>query len=306
MSRVIFFIDNEWAFGSIHTELVKQFSARGIVCQLLPWSNSYTSAEIQELIDIGCYFVSNPHGYVALRSWSVPAECCIVVAHSVLDLLYWASNNGISECMQVKEFAVVSNFLFAQSLAQNFPRIPRLCEVGVNCQNFKLPVPLALRTVGFASTYADREQLTSDSVLDPRYNKRGFLVRAATEQAGLQLKIAQAYHHSFVTMPGFYNTVDCVIVSSIEEGACLPALEAGAAGRLVISTPVGVVSDLVGLSGADLVSVEENCFISECVDLLKRYQQDAAMFRKRCEQILEHSKKYDWSNVIHKWVDLIL
>ena len=48
-----------------------------------------------------------------------------------------------------------------------------------------------------------------------------------------------------LAMPGYYGTIDCLMVSStINESCGLPLLEAAAAGRVPISTMVGINLDV--------------------------------------------------------------
>ena len=105
-------------------------------------------------------------------------------------------------------------------------------------------------------------------------------------------------------MQGFYPTVDAVIVASSEEGAGLPALEASAAGKLVISTPVGLWITKSGDSG-HTVPIEETEFMSETLKLIEYYKANPEAYREKCLSTQEHAKKYDWSNVIHHWIELL-
>jgi glycosyltransferase involved in cell wall biosynthesis len=151
-----------------------------------------------------------------------------------------------------------------------------------------------LRTVGFAGAI-------SGVHVDI---KRPWLVEQAVKQAGLELKLAHGYHNSYVTMPGYYPTVDALIVASTEEGAGLPALEASAAGRLVISTPVGLWQNNSGNTG-HTVPIEESEFLAETVKLLEFYKNEPAAYRDKCLATQQHARSYDWSQVISDWVGLL-
>jgi len=67
--------------------------------------------------------------------------------------------------------------------------------------------------------------------------KRGRLAQSCAEEAGLEFKRTE--DTPMDQMPDFYASIDALIMPSLQEGAGLPALEAAAAGRLVIGTPVG-------------------------------------------------------------------
>jgi glycosyltransferase involved in cell wall biosynthesis len=114
--------------------------------------------------------------------------------------------------------------------------------------------------------------------------------------------VANHYHNSFVTMPGFYKFVDAVIIPSMQEGGGLPSLEAGAAGKLVIGTPVGYWQERVSIFGGIQVPVEEKDFIEFTVTALKYYKDKPNKYREKCYAIREHAKSYDWSNYVEQWV----
>ena len=120
----------------------------------------------------------------------------------------------------------------------------------------------------------------------------------------MPLKVAIHYHNSFNTMPGFYPTVGAVVISSTHEGAGLPALEAAAAGRLVISTPVGHW-DRVGYKGAVEVPIDEVQFVDRCAGALSFYKNNPKDYEARCYGIREHAKGYDWQYHIESWINLI-
>jgi glycosyltransferase involved in cell wall biosynthesis len=65
---------------------------------------------------------------------------------------------------------------------------------------------------------------------------------SADDPTPLKGYLARNFHRrwrSFHDMPDFYRSVDAVLITSVTEGAQLPVKEGAAAGRLVISTPVG-------------------------------------------------------------------
>ena len=137
--------------------------------------------------------------------------------------------------------------------------------------------------------------------------KRSFLVEESAKNANLNFIAAQHNITTHVTMPGFYKSIDCLIASSTAlEAGGLPVLEAGAAGRLVISTPVGHWDEKVGFKGGISVPIPEQEFIDKTTEVLIYYKNNQSEYNNRCEQIQEYSRRYDWSNVIEHWVKLIL
>lgn len=310
MKNIVFFVEPDWAFGSVHYELFKYLWQYGYNCQLLAWNRSYTYEELIELDNHIDLWVSTPHGYRFLSGiYDIRPDRCVVIAHAVIDINELIHHNGIEEFYKVRKFGVVSKFLKQYSLDIGINRIPDICPVAINYNTYWNEPSLELKTVGFAGSYHEREEFTEELITDklsqPKYKKRGYLVKECAERAGLEFKIAQRYHNSFVTMGGFYKAVDCVIMSSSEEGAGMPVLEAGAAGKLVIGTPVGHWNQLVGENGGIEVPIPEEEFVEKTVEILTYYKNNPAEYRNRCKQIQEHAKTYDWSNVINAWVNIL-
>jgi hypothetical protein len=296
MKQVTFFTEPEWAFGVIHYELVKHLFAHDVNATVLPWNKSYTRQEIAELAAVVEAFVSTPYGVAMLIDrYGVPPEKCIAVVHAVLDI----------ECLKtflpdnvqrLRAYSAVSEWLIAQSQALGIDRIPAYTPVGINYQSFFTEPSQELRTVGYAGA------INPDNI--HRQIKRPWLVEQVTHEAGLIFCAAHAYHNSWITMPGFYHAVDAVIVASTEEGAGLPALEASAGGRLVISTPVGIWKSQAGTSG-HTVPVDEIEFVKQTVELLNFYKDNPQDYVEKCQSTQQHARQYDWSTVIHHWVALL-
>lgn len=310
MINLVYYFEPEWAFGSIHYEQAKYLFVHGINAHLLSWEKPYTHEEINELVAVTDVFMSCPQGYrVLVNTFGIPSSKVIVVAHAAIDIQDLIEHQGPLGYPKPKAFGVVSKYLGRIAKQMNIPWEPILLPLGVNMNNYNFTLSQKLETVGYAGSFRTEEDDTkqpSDDLSDQfKPKKRGHLVEECARQAGLNFKVAEKYHNSFITMPGFYNNIDCVIVASTGEGAGLPAIEAGAAGRLVISTPVGHWPERVGKNGGHSVSIEKAKFIDEAVKLLKRYKKDSAAYQKKCQEIKKHAKSYDWNHVIQKWVDVI-
>jgi glycosyltransferase involved in cell wall biosynthesis len=293
--NIMFYIEPEWAFGTIHYELTKYLFAHGVNATVMPWEKSYTKQEIQELSQHVDLFVSTPYGIrLLLNNYQVPPEKCVAVAHATLDLTHLAEYH--QEILQrLYDYSVVSEWLVEQSEKMGIQREPKLTPIGINYDTFFHEPSQELKTVGYGGAIGKEGHGPI---------KRYWLVEEVCRQTNLKLNAAATYHKSFTTMSGFYPTVDAVIVASTEEGAGLPALEASAAGKLVISTPVGLWLTKRGTSG-HTIPIEESEFMSETHKLLEFYKANPEAYREKCISTQAHARKYDWSNVIHHWVNLL-
>jgi hypothetical protein len=297
MQRVVIFTDHEWAFGSLHSELIKNLHQYGIDASLLPWAVSYGTYEIKELDSVTDVFMTNPHGFMTLMDYGIDPAKMVVVAHGKIDLYQFVQTHSADRFDELKSYGAVSGFLVEESKKLGISREPSVVNIGVNTNRFFSPPATKLNIVGYASKYY-RQDLHTDYDL-----KRGYLAHEATLSLGLEFRIAETYHNSHVTMPGFYGAIDAVLIPSTEEGAGIPALEAAASGRLVVGTPVGHWSDRIAPGGGITVSVDH--FLDEATATLQFYKDNPDAFTEKCAMIQQWAiEHYDWSKCINGWVQL--
>ena len=162
------------------------------------------------------------------------------------------------------------------------------------------PDPERLATVGYAGSYSHK---TADGI----EIKRGDIAEAAAREAGLEFKVAgwTGGQISFHDMPDFYKSVDAVLISSVSEGAQMPVKEGAAAGRLVISTPVGDFPLRASQALGIVAPIESHKYRKFVADTLRYYKDNPALFTERCRNIQDAARQLDWPNVIGDWIELI-
>ena len=314
MKKIVMYVEPDWAFGSVHYELMKRLYQYGFDCQLLSWNQGYSVEELIELDYNTDIWLTTPHGYRYLKYVydAIEPERCVVVAHASIDIDELKFYNCLDDFNRFKSYGVVSEFLKFHSINSGIARIPVSCPVGINFNNFYSKPSEELKIIGFAGAYRDPSDTITTSITDVYdlfkihlSKKRGYLVEQCASTVNLEYKIANAYHHSYVTMGGFYKSVDCVIIPSSEEGAGLPALEAGAAGKLVIGAEVGHWKQRIGDKGGVIVPIDEQSFKSQTTEILNFYKNNPSSYRKKCSEIQEHARTYDWEHVIHHWINIL-
>lgn len=309
MKKIVFFVDYEWALGSIHYELCKRLWSYGMDCQVLPWHRVYNPLEIQELDRTTDIWVTLPQGWDALKSYGLNSpEKVVLVSHAVVDLHKIKDKIPNDEFSRFRKVCAVSRFLQEKAIDVGINRYLHVTPIGINAQRFKADPSLLLKTVGYGGVFISRKDSKippKGEELEPRFKKRSYLAEEAALEAGLKFIAASSYHTTHIAMPSYYRTVDCVIIPSMEEGAGLPALEAGASGRLVIGTSVGHWSDRVCHDGGISAPMDEDAFFAFTVNILKFYKENPVEYQKRCWDILHHSHKYDWNNCINDWVAVL-
>lgn len=303
--NVIFFVDQQWAFGRIHTDLTKHFKVHGIHTEYLDWAKVYSKDEINNIECFCDYWFTTPHGLEGLVGYGVPFEKIIVVAHSKFDLLHLKKLNLVDK---VYSFGVVSKWLYREAKSFGFTRLPSVCNIGIETCIFSSEVSKELNSIGYAGTFNKRDEICPGQYnVETEFNlpvKRGYLVEEIANETNSLFKLAMGNISNFSLMPGFYKNVDCIIVSSNHEGACMPLLEAAASGKLILSTPVGHW-DRLKESGAFELPFEEKLLKETAIDIIKYYKNNKRQYISKCLQIQDYAKRYDWKFCINDWLKLM-
>ena len=299
-TKIVIWGHTQWSHGRVYYDVCKALTERGYVVDLLDWTVGQ-GWKIEQLLSYYDFFLTALNGIGTLiDTYGVPAERIIGLSHHERDILMLIEEKGVGVFDELAGYGVVGYQLYDASAIFGVRRSPLVVPLGVNTAEFSAEVPQRLRTVGYASSYA---HVTPEGV----EMKRGDIAEAAAREAGLQFKIAGSVggQMSFHDMPAFYRSVDAVLVSSLTEGAGLPMREAAAAGRLVISTPVGDFP-LHAAQGIGVIApIEAHKYTKFVADELKFHKDDTAAFVERCRKAKDAASKLDWQYMISNWIDLI-
>jgi hypothetical protein len=296
MMRVLFYIGVGWAFGSVHSELVKYLHSRGVVADILDWGRVYNRQEIAMMAEYYDYIVGVPgETWPLTDNHGVPHKKIIVVAHGEYDLEHALKTRPLEEFDRFAEYAVISELLLQQSADFGIQRVPRIVKYGVNCRRFFRPVSSELKVVGYGGSMHRADSAGTDW-------KRGVLAREATEAAGLVFAPAGQFH--FLAMAQYYGQVDALLVTSSREGFGLPAMEGAAAGRLVISTPVGGFPYQASRGAGITAPVDANEYKRFVIQKLRYYHDHPAEYVEICKKIQVAAKQLDWDCVVDDWIAL--
>jgi hypothetical protein len=288
-----------WSHGRVYYDLCKHLHQRGYIIDILNWQHNHAGyfEALRSYYD--CLITALDGVSVLVDTYKVPYEQIIAVSHHEFDIQMLIERKGIDVFEQFSNYAVVSDYVYCASMMRKVSRSPMVARLGIDYQTFYSPVSQSLNVVGYASSM-------STTTYGVEW-KRGALAEAAATSAGLAFKVAGSTERqtSFHEMPEFYRTVDAVVTSSISEAAQLPVMEAAAAGRLVIGTPVGHFPQKAYDGGGILAPVEANKFISFTTDTLRFYKENPSAYADKCHSIQEAAKKFDWEHSIQDWVDVI-
>jgi glycosyltransferase involved in cell wall biosynthesis len=308
MKRIIFFVDKEWSLGRYHSDLIKYLFSHGIDAQLLDYRRSYCIPEIMELSEVYDYFITTYHGVAVLnKGYGIPLDKMKVILYHNHDAKEFF--NSEYDTQTISGIGTVSESILSYSDQIN--RNISMLRFGINTNTFKMPIPKCLNTIGFGGEYHSREEtkeLKNYGSIEAKSFKRGYLAKEIADEMGLNFYKAadETIRSTYITMPGFYNKVDCILCCSEDEGAGGPVLEGAAAGRLIITTNVGSYQSFVTDKGAIGLSVAEDTFKSEAKEVITYYKGHPGAFRDKCAEIRDFAlAKYDLSNTIDDWVKFL-
>jgi hypothetical protein len=298
MKKVLFYTQNTWAYGSIHHGLCKELYKYNIYANLLDWTQTYTSEEFELLNNTYDLFVTSPALVLHLHyTCGIPLNKIIAVAHEQWDILLAKKEANIDFYPELHSYAVISKILVDKSLEIGISIVPKIVSAGIHFDLFYQPVHDLLNNIG----YGGAKETVNFFGVD---RKRGHLVeKVVSNIEDLNLVSHKFYNH--LCMPAYYNKIDALVMSSLEEAGGLPAMEAAAAGKLVIGTPVGYFEENGKHGGGILVPLDELGFLNETRKNLLYYRDNPKEYREKCEEIQQYAREYcDWSKTIHAWVEL--
>lgn len=297
MIKVLFYTQNRWALGSVHTGLIKELYKNNVYANLLDWSKGYTLKEFKLLNKKYDIFVTQPDAVHLLLSWDIPPEKIVTIAHGQWDLLLALQNNGYNFFNQIRGYCVISKILQKKSKEFGINRIPNITPIGIHFDNFYSNIPDKLSVVGYAG---QKECL---NFYKQEIKRANLITQAVSYVDDIELMTHEDFN--FLCMPGYYENIDCLIMASTEEAGGLPVMEAAAAGRLVMGTYVGYFEDNADKGGGIGLPMDAKEFVNKTKELLIFYRDSPVEYQHKCQSIQQYAKEnYDWSKVINFWLEI--
>ena len=290
-NSVLFYTQNQWAFGQIHHALIKRFYTHGIYAHLLDFYQHHTQLEFDLLKKKFETFVTTPEAVVRLMAYGVEPERIITIAHAERDVVGGAQNSGSWVFDKVKAYAVINPALVAVSKQTGIKRVPVVVRNGLDFDHYYAPIAKKLMTVGYPGASYHPMSDNTDC-------KRAYLVPEVLNNMGLSYQKHPNVNH--LCMAGYYETVDAILVTSNYEACGLPAMEAAAAGRLVVSSGVGYFDGSAGV----LCRTPDDEFVFDARLALVKHK-NPVVYRAACEEAQQYARdNYDWSKTQDGWLAL--
>lgn len=301
MKKVVFFTEPEWAFGQIHFSLMKYLFAHGISCEVLNFFKQYQKEEMRRIAANTDLFITTPVGAAWLVNYGVSMFQIRCVIHAKWD--HYLGHKMFSDwgCMdytklQYMPVATVSEYLRDELFGED-SNIPVL-HLGVESSRY---TPRDKSFSGKISRVGYAGSMESHNFFGEEI-KRGRLVKEVCDELGLEFVTPGGKYH-YLSMPEFYRNIDCLVVSSTEEGFGLPIVEAGMMNKIVLGTKVGVLYDLFGSYDLPIkiLRMEESRFKTDLKMGLLNNWKDSGEWNG-----IFFRNNFDWPHVIEPWVKFIV
>lgn len=305
---ITFFTQNRWAFATIHYSLSNYLYACNINTCYIDYSVGYRMDEFNLIKKMTSIFMTQPDAVPSLRTYDVSWKKIVIVAHSEWDLKL-ALKYDPDIFNNVLGYVVISNNLYDKSIEFGIKRRPEVLRVGINTTLYHSPPSKMLKTIGYAGAF---ETYNFDGMEIKRGRLVPEIISLANMKCGNALKYFPHQYYIWQSMPGYYDSVDAILITSIEEAASVPLMEAMAAGRMVFTTNVGYaksnelpshLSDIIVILDKNL---SEDEFKEKMAEEISYYHNNPYEFGERCIKAKNFARSYfDWISIGKNWIEYL-
>jgi glycosyltransferase involved in cell wall biosynthesis len=298
--KLLFFVENNWAFGKIHNDLIKALYPE-IYCDILDWRVSYNLDCFKLFQDKYDYFLTTTHGANGLEFfYNVPPSKIIAIIHAKKEIeeeIFKVLNNKERVDYNVwlsslASFTSVSEELVGEckknSIIQDIPVLP----IGCFTANYKKNTGNKIENILYCGPVNNNQ---TDG------NKRPHLIEEVCKRTGTNF---HAVHDlNFLCMEEVYHKYDLLMFASFSEGLPTVAIEAIASHVPVLGTNTGIMGDIAEASAGFICPFEENEYIDFCVNKINELNSDTDKYHRLKQRAELLSYKYDWNMIKPIWID---
>ena len=297
LSCIVFFTDCEWSLGLVHGSLRRCFEKNGWQASLCEWSDFNGHPQHLRLDPKPVYMTLPGTPAQALLHYGISPKKTFLVAHAESDLL--AHLQLRLNFDEYAAYGVTSDVLACSSIALGITRVPEVLRLGLDCSKYKsLPLPTSVQSIGYLTAF-ERRTLSGVEI------KRGKLAEQCAREAGLEFKTFERVSNKVVHE--LYGEFDAYVLSSLQDASPHPPLEAAAAGRLLIGSPVGHYTRLVVEGLGVLAPLGDHDFKDFVVSRLKAWKRlNRSELSEQCGQARAACvRSRDWSVVFSDWFHFV-
>ena len=296
--RIGFLCELNWSVHTVYDGLTKELHSHGIDTHIYHIEWNHNSQEYQSIYSLLEWFkIINNFDYIVAPAGpefvkfynkiGLAPEKTILAIHAPWEIPHmidafgpgyldqYASIFSVSEqCIQnAKDLGVTADLNHTQN--------------GVLFNRFYMPPSESCSEIGYAYPMNTQHKW-----------KRTSIVSKINGGAVISADI-----NHFSLMRQFYKNIDVSLwVSDETEAVGLVNMEAAAAGKLIMSTDVGIIKELPDNPMIKLRMDEEET-IEDINNHVRFYRNNNELHRKKCIEIQEYAREYyDWSHAVKTWM----
>ena len=296
--RIGFICEEGWSIENVYMGLTKELHKYGIDThiyyvgwnhQVRKYTSKYSIYEWTKIFNNFDYIVAStgPDFIDYYNEISLPREKTILVLHAPWEIPQMVDVYGVKFLEQFASIISVSGRCIEGAKKLGVTTNIDLVQNGILFNRYYLPPAEKLINVGYPYPF-----ITSHPW------KRTKL--AGMIDGGVAIPETKL-HYS--TMRQFYKNIEAIVYFSTTVEACgLCIMEASAAGRLVMSTNMGILEDLPE-SPVVRLRMEDDEVIEDINKLVRIFKLYPDLYRQKCNIIQEFAREYyDWSYAVKSWI----
>lgn len=307
--KILFFVENNWAFGKIHNELIKVLHPE-IYCDIIDWRTSYSEDFFRFCKEKYDYFLTTTHGANGLiKFYGVDPKQIIAIIHAeyeieseIFKILSGENRDDPAQWVgSLAGFASVSSSLRdAFRVRLPYARMPRTLPIGCFTRNYKKNKNKKVENILYCGSFKESEnEEMADWERRVYKNKRPYLIKSVCDKTGCNFHVVNGLN--FLVMEEVYQNYDLLMFSSLSEGLPTVAIEAIASHVPIIGTNTGIMKEIDYAGAGFTAPFDEQAFIDFSVDKINELNSSSSYINaKNKAEILSY--KYDWNSIKPIWM----
>ena len=287
--RIGFLCTLGWSIHSVYDGLSKELHKHQIDTSIISIDNHKTPFEWRQLTRHYDYFIATS-GTSFIEKYNkagISDKQLILVAHAPWEITNMVEKYGPTAFDNYAGVFCVSNRIKKLADSLGVTRDIQVVQNGVIFERFYCEPSKKLTHVGYGYP-----------VSNPHNWKRSHV----TKMLNFKVETPNGFI-PFALMREFYNKIDVSLLFSTTIEACgLINLEAAAAGRMIMSTNVGILEDYPDAPAIRL-PMNISDMIADIYESIEFYKNNDEKFHRKCIQTQEFAREYySWDHAVKSWL----
>jgi glycosyltransferase involved in cell wall biosynthesis len=287
--RIGFLCSIGWSIHSVYDGLTKELYKHQIDTSIINIDNHRTLFEWRQLISHYDYFMapSGPEFLKVYKKANIPDKQLILIAHAPWEISNMVEKYGPTTFDTYAGIFCVSNRIKKLSESLGVTANVKVVQNGVIFERYCCEPSKKLTRIGYGY---------------PINNPHGWKRSYITKMLDFTIQTPPSFL-PFTIMREFYKNIDAsLLFSTITEACGLINLEAAAAGRLIMSTDVGILEDYPDAPAVRL-RMRDKDMVEDIYKSIEYYKNNDDKFHRKCVATQEFAREYySWDHAVKSWL----